>query len=77
MFWAVVHKSKRVDTSRTGGNSWMLDVGPLRCWKLEVGGWMLDELFAGWMESFGGPDSMIVSIVIRFATAQKRDSAAR
>ena len=55
MFLAVVHKSKRVDTSRTGGSrlvgGWMLDrcavgswtaalleVGPLRCWMLEVGG---------------------------------------
>ena len=43
MFLAVVHKSKRVDTSRTRENSWMLDVGcwmldvgPLRCWKLDA-----------------------------------------
>ena len=54
MFLAVVHKSKRVDTATTGGNrivgGWKLkvlcqghdlkvwEVGPLRCWKLEVRG---------------------------------------
>ena len=45
MFLVVVHKSKRVDTSMTGENSWMLDVGPLRCWKLDrcaVGCWKLE-----------------------------------
>ena len=50
MFLAVVHKSKRVDTSRTRENSWMLDVGPLRCWKLEVGAlrcWKLDRCAVG------------------------------
>ena len=40
MFLAVVHKSKRVDTSRTRGSrlvgGWMLDVGPLRCLKLDA-----------------------------------------
>ena len=36
MFLAVVLKSNRVDSSRTGGNRL-------------VGGWkMIDELFAGW-----------------------------
>ena len=50
MFLAVVHKSKRVDTSMTGENSWMLDVGPLRCWKLDrcaVGSWTAALLDVG------------------------------
>ena len=50
MFLAVVHKSKRVDTSRTVENSWMLDVRPLRCWKLDrcaVGSWTAALLEAG------------------------------
>ena len=33
---------------------------------------MIDELFAGGKEAFGGPESWIVSIVLRFATAQKK-----
>ncbi len=35
------------------------------------------NLLLGGSEAFGGPESWIVSIVLRFATAQKRDSAAR